>query len=81
MEWRKMMAKRTIEWARDDIKFNASCEAEWKTMLKRHLDRKHEGKYDPSCETCRLWKEIIEGAREETIKAKKKIQEVLRGEG
>ena len=80
MEWRKLWAKRKVEWAREDIAWSNEMEKSWRRLLFRHLKAKHNGKYDDKCERCRLWREIIEHEKTSRIASKREIQGVLRGE-
>ena len=80
MEWRKLRAKRAIEWAREDIQFYTESVEQYRKLLKKHMVNKHSGQYDINCERCKLWKEVIEGAKSIIIQSKQSIKEVLRGE-
>lgn len=80
MDWRKHHAKQQIEWAREDIKWSTDMEKSWRSLLVKHVQRKHEGKWTGECEICKLWREIIENEKQNRIASKRKIQEVLRGE-
>lgn len=77
---RKQQAKRQIEWCRDDIQFDNKMLGGWNPLFERHKKKCHEGKEDSNCETCRLWKEVIQNAKDDIVEQKKQIREVLRGE-
>ena len=80
MEWKKHWAKQKMEWAREDIKFYEDSVKTYRRLCKKHCEKKHDGNFEKDCETCRLFKEVADGAKDLVIKSKKEIQEVLRGE-
>lgn len=80
MDWKKHWAKQRIEWAREDIKWSNDTELAWRKLLTKHLKSKHNGKWDESCERCRLWREIIENEKKKRMSYKQEIRRTLRGE-